>query len=68
MKNKILKTAKETVKRGGGVVLQEIWRIKGKLSGRVSRRKSWLTVMKACPLPMDDLPPRNREMPKKVKL
>jgi len=35
---------------------------------RVPRRKSWLAVMKACPVPMDDLPPRSREKPKKVKL
>jgi len=35
---------------------------------RVPRKKSWLDVMKACPVPMDDLPPRGREMPKKVKL
>jgi hypothetical protein len=35
---------------------------------RVPRKKSWLEVMKACPAPMDDLPPRSREMPKKVKL
>jgi len=35
---------------------------------RVSRRKSWLDVMKACPVPMDDLPPRSRELPKKLKL
>jgi hypothetical protein len=35
---------------------------------RVPRKKSWLDVMKACPAPMDDLPARSREMPKKVKL
>lgn len=35
---------------------------------RISRRKSWLDVMKACPVPMDDLPPRSRELPKKLKL
>ncbi len=35
---------------------------------RVPRRKSWLDVMKACPVPMDDLPPRSRELPKKLKL
>lgn len=35
---------------------------------RVPKKKSWLDVMKACPVPMDDLPPRSREMPKKVKL
>ncbi len=36
---------------------------------RVKRkRESWLAVMKACPVPMDDLPPRGREYPKKLKL
>jgi len=35
---------------------------------RVPRKKSWLKVMKACPVRMDDLPPRSREMPKKLKL
>ena len=32
------------------------------------KRKSWIEVWKECPVPMDDLPPRSREMPKKVKL
>lgn len=35
---------------------------------RVPRRKSWVQVMKECPVPMDDLPPRSRELPKKPKL
>jgi hypothetical protein len=35
---------------------------------RVKRGKSWLAVMKKCPVPMDDLPPRSREYPKKLKL
>lgn len=35
---------------------------------RVPGRKSWLDVMKACPVPLDDLPPRSREMPKRTKL
>jgi hypothetical protein len=35
---------------------------------RVPRRKSWLQVMKECPVPMDDLPARSRELPKKPKL
>ena len=35
---------------------------------RLPRRKSWLRVMKECPVPMDDLPPRGRELPKKLKL
>ena len=35
---------------------------------RVKRGKSWLKVLKACPVPMDDLPPRSREYPRKPKL
>jgi len=36
---------------------------------RVKRkRESWLEVLKQCPVPMDDLPPRRREYPKKLKL
>ena len=36
---------------------------------RLKRKsKSWLDVLKACPVPMDDLPARSRELPKKLKL
>lgn len=28
---------------------------------RVKRGRSWLDVLKACPVPMDDLPARSRE-------
>ena len=36
---------------------------------RIKRKaKSWIEVWKECPVPMDDLPPRSREMPKKLKL
>jgi len=35
---------------------------------RVKRGRSWLDVLKACPVPMDDLPPRSREYPRKRKL
>ena len=35
---------------------------------RVKRSTSWLDVLKACPISMDDLPPRSREYPKKRKL
>ena len=36
---------------------------------RVKRKpRKWLDVLKACPVSMDDLPPRSREMPKKLKL
>ncbi len=35
---------------------------------RLKRKPNWLEVWKQCPVPMDDLPPRSREMPKKPKL
>lgn len=35
---------------------------------RLKRKPNWLEVWKQCPVPMDDLPPRNREMPKRPKL
>ena len=35
---------------------------------RVKRKSNWLEVWKQCPAPMDDLPPRSRELPKKLKL
>jgi hypothetical protein len=35
---------------------------------RVKRGRSWLAVLKACPVPMDDLPQRSREYPRKRKL
>jgi hypothetical protein len=35
---------------------------------RIKRRVKWLDVWKQCPVPMDDLPPRGREMPKRLKL
>ena len=35
---------------------------------RVKRKANWLEVWKKCPVPMDDLPPRSREYPKKLKL
>lgn len=31
---------------------------------RVKRGRSWLDVLKACPVPMDDFPPRSREYPR----
>ena len=30
--------------------------------------KSWLDILKACPLPMEDLPRRSREYPRKPRL
>ena len=35
---------------------------------RVKRKSDWLAVWKQGPVPMDDLPPRSRELPKKLKL
>ena len=35
---------------------------------RVPKKRSWLEVLKRCPASMDDLPPRTRELPKKLKL
>lgn len=35
---------------------------------RVRRKEDWLEVLKQCPSSMDDLPPRSRELPKKLKL
>jgi hypothetical protein len=35
---------------------------------RLSKNANWLTVLKGCPVKMDDLPPRRREFPKRLKL
>jgi len=35
---------------------------------RVKRKTNWLEVWKQCPVSMDDIPPRSRELPKKLKL
>jgi hypothetical protein len=35
---------------------------------RISRNADWLAVLKACPVKMDDVPPRSREYPKRLKL
>ncbi len=32
---------------------------------RIKRARSWLSVLKACPVAMDDLPSRPREYPRK---
>ncbi len=34
---------------------------------RIAKKPDWLEVLKACPVPMDDLPPRSRQLPKKLK-
>jgi len=35
---------------------------------RPKRARPWLDVLKACPVPMDDLPARSREYPRTRKL
>ena len=35
---------------------------------RISKNTNWLEVLKSCPIKMDDLPPRSREFPKRLKL
>jgi bifunctional DNA-binding transcriptional regulator/antitoxin component of YhaV-PrlF toxin-antitoxin module len=35
---------------------------------RLKRKPNWLEVWKQCPVPMDDLPARHRELPKRLKL
>jgi hypothetical protein len=35
---------------------------------RIKRKPNWLEVWKRCPVPMDDLPPRSKEMPRRLKL
>ncbi len=35
---------------------------------RVPPKKNWLSILRQCPVSMDDLPPRSREMPKKIRL
>jgi hypothetical protein len=35
---------------------------------RIAKQANWLEVLKGCPVKMDDLPPRRRELPKRLKL
>lgn len=35
---------------------------------RVAAKGNWLAILKACPVPMDDLPARSRKQPKRRKL
>jgi hypothetical protein len=35
---------------------------------RLKQKPNWLAVWKQCPVPMDDLPPRSRERPRRLKL
>ena len=32
---------------------------------RIAVKGDWLAVLKECPVPMDDLPPRRRELPRR---
>jgi hypothetical protein len=34
---------------------------------RIKRKTNWLSVWKQCPVPMDDLPSRSRELPRQGK-
>jgi hypothetical protein len=35
---------------------------------RLPEKKNWMEVLSACPVSMDDVPPRSRQLPKKRKL
>ena len=35
---------------------------------RIKRKSNWFEVWKKCPVPMDEIPRRSRELPKKVKV
>ncbi len=35
---------------------------------RLATNPDWLTVLKECPVGMDDVPPRRRELPRRRKL
>ncbi len=35
---------------------------------RLSGKEDWLTVLKECPVSMDDVPPRKRALPRRRKL
>ena len=35
---------------------------------RLPKRADWLTVLKSCPVKMDDLSPRRREYPERLKV
>ncbi len=35
---------------------------------KLPAKANWLKILKSCPVSMDDVPPRSREMPKKVRL
>lgn len=35
---------------------------------RLAGKEDWLTVLKECPVSMDDVPPRRRDLPRRRKL
>lgn len=35
---------------------------------KLPSKEDWLDVLRACPISMDDVPPRRHEKPKKIKL
>lgn len=35
---------------------------------KINTRENWVDVMLRCPVPMDDLPPRSRELPRELDL
>jgi hypothetical protein len=35
---------------------------------KINQDENWVEVMMRCPVPMDDLPPRSREIPKELDL
>lgn len=35
---------------------------------RLKKKPDWLAILKQCPVPMDDLPHRSRELPKRRRL
>jgi hypothetical protein len=35
---------------------------------RIAPDKDWLTVLKECPVSMDDVPPRRKDLPRRRKL
>ena len=35
---------------------------------RLPKRADWLAVLKSCPVSLDDVPPRRRKLPKRLKL
>lgn len=35
---------------------------------RISKNTNWLEVLKSCPVRIDDMPKRSRELPKRLKL